>query len=317
MAFIIDPNRPQPPAAQKPAQDATPAPAAPGDIIKDTTVAQFKTDVIETSMKVPVIVDFWAPWCGPCKQLGPMLERLVRQANGLVRLVKINVDENQQLAAQMQVASIPTVYAFRNGQPVDGFQGAVPESQLRQFIDRLLGGAKPPLDQAVDEAKALLDAGNARDAAQIFEQALAEDAGNPGAASGLIRAALALGDTARAKQVVDGLSADLKAKPEIAAAISALELKEQTKGAGDLEELRAKLAQNPNDHQARFDLALALYAAGDAEAAVKELLELVRRDRKWNDEAARKQLVKIFAAAGPVSPVTVQGRRQLSSILFS
>ena len=323
MEFIIDPNRPQPPAGQnpgpgaKPAAGGAPAAGTPGDVVKDSNIAGFKADVIEPSMKVPVIVDFWAPWCGPCKQLGPVLERLVRQAGGLVRMVKINVDENQQLAAHLQVASIPTVYAFKNGQPVDAFQGALPESQLRQFIDRLLGGAKPPIGQAVDEAKAMLDAGQVEDAAQVFEQILAEDPGNPGATAGLIRALLALGDAARAKEFVDSLTNELKLKPEVAAAISALDLKEQAESAGNLDAPRAKLAQNPNDHQARFDLALALSAAGDAEAALNELLEIVRRDRKWNDEVARRQIVKIFDALGPTSPQTLQGRRQLSSILFS
>jgi putative thioredoxin len=309
MEFLLNPGRP----AGAP-QDA-PSPGA--DLIKESSTQTFMADVVEASLQVPVIVDFWAPWCGPCKQLGPILEKLVRQAAGMVRLVKINVDENQDLAAQMRVQSIPMVYAFKKGQPVDGFAGALPESQVKLFIDRLTGGAKAPIDLVLDDAKAALDSGDARRAATIYAQVLAQDSTNPAALGGLIRAATMSGDVARAKQVASGLTEKMRAAPEIAAAIAALELAEQTAGFGDTAELTTKVDDNPNNHQARFDLAMALFGRGRNEAAIEQLLELVRRDRKWNDDAARKQLVKIFDALGPTDPLTVSGRRQLSSILFS
>ena len=323
MEFLIGqgPKGPAPQAASSQAQAQTQAPAptaAGGELIKDATTATFVRDVVEASLKVPVIVDFWAPWCGPCKQLGPSLEKLVRQAGGTVRLVKVNVDENQELAAQMRVSSIPMVYAFHRGQPVDGFSGAIPESQLRAFIEKLTGGAKAPLDQALDQAHAALKAGDARGAAAAFGQILAQDPTNASAIAGIIRAAVALGDVARARQIAGGLTDALRAQVDIAAALSALELAEQAAGAaGDLARLQALLAANPADHQARFDLAAALFAQGNAEAAIDELLAIIKRARTWNDEAARKQLVKIFDALGPADPRVASGRRQLSSILFS
>ena len=294
------------------------APAAAGDLIKDATTQTFMKDVVEASHKVPVIVDFWAPWCGPCKQLGPALEKLVRQAGGAVRLVKVNVDENQELAAQMRVSSIPMVYAFHRGQPVDGFAGAIPESQLRAFIEKLTGGAKAPIDQALEQAHAALKAGDANAAAAMFGQILAQDPTDASAIGGMIRAVVQSGDTARARQIAGGLTDALRAHVEIAAALSALDLAEQSAGAaGDLARLQALLAADPADHQARFDLAAAQFAHGNAEAAIAELLAVIKRDRKWNDEAARKQLVKVFDALGPTDPLTINGRRQLSSILFS
>jgi putative thioredoxin len=310
MEFLLNANQPAGPGKD-------PAAPAAADVIKDATTKTFMKDVIEASLKVPVIVDFWAPWCGPCKQLGPILEKLVRQAAGMVRLVKINVDENQDIAAQMRVQSIPMVYAFKGGQPVDGFAGALPESQVKLFIDRLTGGAKAPLDLALDDAKAALEAGDASGAAAIYAQVLAQDSTNPAAVGGLIRAAVASGDVKRAKQVANGLSEKMRSMPEIAAGLAALELAEQTAESGDVGALMEKVAHSPNDLQARFELALALYGRGRNEAAVEQLLDLVKRDRKWNDEAARKQLVKIFEALGPTDPITVSGRRQLSSILFS
>jgi putative thioredoxin len=309
MEFLLNANRP--------AGDAKDPIAPAAAVIKDGTTTTFMKDVIEASLKVPVIVDFWAPWCGPCKQLGPILEKLVRQAAGMVRLVKINVDENQDIAAQLRVQSIPMVYAFKGGQPVDGFAGALPESQVKLFIDRLTGGAKAPLDLALDDAKAALEAGDARRAASIYAQVLAQDSTNPAALGGLIRAAVMSGDVKRAKQVAGGLSEKMRSLPEIAAGLAALDLAEQTAESGDAGMLMEKVAHNPNDHQVRLDLALALYGRGRNDAAVEQLLELVKRDRKWNDEAARKQLVKIFDALGPTDPITVSGRRQLSSILFS
>ncbi|MBM3566026.1 MAG: thioredoxin [Alphaproteobacteria bacterium] len=316
MEFIIG-QQPKTQAA-KAAGPASPGPDTAGDVIKDSNTQAFMRDVIEASQKVPVIVDFWAPWCGPCKQLGPSLEKLVRQAGGLVRLVKINVDENQELAQQMRISSIPMVYAFHRGQPVDGFAGAVPESQLRAFIERLTGGAKAPIDQALEQAHAALKVGDAEGAAALFGRILSEDPANVSAIGGMIRAAVALGEIAQAKQIAQSLTEALKRQADIAAALSALELAEQSAGAtGDVTRLKAAVAASPADHQARYDLALALFAQSDAEAAIAELLAVIKRARSWNDDAARKQLVKIFDALGPSDPLTLSGRRQLSSILFS
>ena len=291
--------------------------SAPGEVIKDSNTANFIADVIEVSAQVPVIVDFWAPWCGPCKQLTPALEKLVREAAGAVRLVKINIDENQELAGQMRIQSVPAIYAFKDGQPVDGFTGALPESQLKSFIGKLTRNAKSPVDAALEEAKAALEAGDAVNAGVLFGQVQAQDPSNEAALAGLIRCAIATGEADRAREMIDGLPADLAQKGEIAAAISAVELSEQGQESGDIEELRSKIEANGKDHQSRFDLAAALYGQGQNEAAIDELLELFRRDKKWDDEAARKQLVKIFEALGPTDPLTVSGRRQLSSLMFS
>jgi putative thioredoxin len=298
--------------------DGGPAPmAAGGDVIKDSDQQNFMADVIEASQQVPVIVDFWAPWCGPCKQLGPMLEKLVRQAGGLVKLVKINVDENQEIAAQLRVQSIPMVYAFKDGRPVDAFSGALPESQLKTFIDRLLGGAKPPLEAALDEAQALLDGGDAAGAAALFRQIQAEDPGNDAAIAGVLRATLAMGDIDTVAEIIAALPPDMLAKSEVAAAVSAFELEQQTADSGDLDELKQKVEAAPADHQARLDYAVALYGAHRNEEAIDELIEIIRRDRNWNDEAARKQLLKVFEALGPTHELTASGRRLLSSVLFS
>lgn len=301
-------------ASQKPGEQAGEAAA---DLIKDSNTASFAADVIDASAKVPVIVDFWAPWCGPCKQLTPTIEKLVRQAGGLVRLVKINIDENQDLAAQMQIQSIPAVFAFKDGRPVDGFAGAQPESQIRAFIDRLTAKAKAPLDLAVEAAQAALDAGDTATASALYGEILAQEPAHPAAVAGMIRAAMAAGDTAGAKKIIEGLPDDVASAAVVAAAVSAVELAEQGSASGNAAELRRKLAEDENDHQTRFELAVALYADGSNEDAVEELLELARRDKKWNDEAARRQLVKIFDALGPSHPLTVSGRRHLSSILFS
>jgi putative thioredoxin len=306
MALIIDSNG-----------STAAATASPGDLIKETDTNGFRVDVIEASMQVPVIVDFWAPWCGPCKQLGPMLEKLVRQAGGRVRLAKINIDENQNLAAQLRIQSVPTVYAFHQGQAVDGFVGAQPESKLRAFIDKLTSGAQAPVEEMLDVGQQALDAGDPETAASAFSSALAEDPGNPKAVAGLIRSLIALGDVAGARKQVNQLPPEIAAKPDVAAAITAVDLAEQSRETGDIAELRERAAANPEDRQARFDLALALFGNGRAEAAIDELLQLVRLDRDWNEQAARNQLVKIFDALGPTNPLTTSSRRRLSSILFS
>ncbi len=302
----------------EPSLDApTAGPASGGDLIKDVTIATFMVDVIEESKKRPVIVDFWAPWCGPCKTIGPALEKSVKNAGGLVTLAKINVDENQEIAAQMRVQSIPAVFAFKDGQPVDGFTGAVPESQIKGFIEKLLGDAKPPIEAALEQAKAALDAGDGQMASDIYRQIQAHDPENMEALGGVIRSAMAMGDLAMAREIVDSLDDAYRQKPEIASAVSALELAEMGASTGDLGKFEAALAANENDHQARFDLACALSAEGRNQDAVDHLLELISRDRAWNEEAGRVQLLKVFEALGPTDPVVADGRRRLSSVLFS
>ncbi len=294
----------------------------PADVIKDSNTARFAQDVIEASLSAPVIVDFWAPWCGPCKQLTPLLEKTVTAARGAVRLVKINIDENQDLAAQMRVQSIPTVYAFYQGRPVDAFQGALPESQIKSFIDRLTQTAgtaagASPVEQALEEAEAALEAGETGAASALFGQVLQHEAQNVRALAGTLRCLLATGDHAGARRTFDGLSEDLRKDPAFTPVAAALELAEAGAGAGEIPDLMARVAEDNDDHQARFDLAMALYAADKSEAAADELLEIIRRDRAWNDDGARKQLVKFFEAWGATNPLTLQARRRLSSLLFS
>jgi putative thioredoxin len=299
---------------------SAPAAAANGAYVKDGSIETFAADVIAASREVPVIVDFWAPWCGPCKQLGPLIEKVVNEAKGAVRLVKINIDENQEIAQQLRIQSIPTVYAFRNGQPVDGFMGAVPESQIRAFVQQLTGGAavgaSPAEDilAAADEAFASGDVGMA---AQAYAQALQEEPGEPRAVAGLARCYLKSGDVDRARKTLQLVRPDGAADEAVRAVEAEVKLREQAAQAGDTVELRAKLEANPGDHQARFDLALALDAKGDRDAALDALLEIVRRDRGWNDQAARKHLVTLFEAMGPADPRTIEARRKLSAILFS
>jgi putative thioredoxin len=298
------------------------SPKGGGDVIKDTDTRSFGADVIEESRNQPVIVDFWAPWCGPCKQLGPLLERLVRDAGGKVKLVKLNVDENQQLAQQFRIQSIPAVYAFHDAQPVDGFVGSLPESQLKQFVDRLIelagAGAPPsPVDQMLDMAREALAQDDARQAAGLFARVMQEEPANVAAVAGLARCAVILGDVAKARELLDTLPAEADADAEVQAARAAIDLAEQAAGAGDLGELEDRIAANPADHQARFDLAIGLYAGGDPAAAIEHLLEIVKRDRAWNEDAARLQLFKIFDALGPKHELTAKGRRGLSSVLFS
>ena len=299
-----------------------PARPADGDAVKDSNMATFVADVIQASMKVPVVVDFWAPWCGPCRQLGPLIEKIVRGTGGKVRLVKVNIDEpqNQPLAQQLRIQSIPAVYAFSKGQPVDGFVGALPESQIKQFVERLTGDrlAPDPLQQLLEHGKAALAENNPEAAIQAFSAALEQDPGVPAALAGLARAYLAQGELDIAREVLDQAPPELAKDSEMAAARTALTLAEEAAAAsGHLSELEAKVAADADDHQARFDLALAQVGAGQREAAVDNLLAMVRRDRTWNDAAARKQLVKLFEAFGPADPLTIDARRRLSSILFS
>jgi putative thioredoxin len=302
----------------QPGADAPAAPAA--DLIKDTDTAGFMVDVIEASQDTPVIVDFWAPGCGPCKQLTPALERLVKQYAGKVRLVKINVDENQDLAQQFRVQSIPAVYGFKAGRPVDGFMGALPESQLKQFIERLTGGGGSPLDEALAEADALAKDGQNEEALMIYQEVLAQDPVHVKALAGALRAYVALGQDDTAREVMGRLPAQIKNAPDIQGVQAALDLKAATANTGDAAEraaLEAKVAADPKDMQARLDLAMARFGAGEREKAVEDLLAMVKADRAWNEQAARKQLVKFFEAFGPADPLTVSGRRRLSAILFS
>jgi putative thioredoxin len=291
---------------------------AEGDLIKESTDASFMADVIQASRETPVIVDFWAPWCGPCKQLTPTLEEAVKAAKGAVKMVKVNIDQNQQVAAQLRVQSIPAVFAFFGGQPVDGFMGALPASEVKAFIKRLVDmGGGSGIDEALDQAEEMLESGAAADAAQVFAAVLAEDAANARALGGLARAELAAGNVEQAKQLLAGAAPEIANDPAVAAARSAVELAEQTKDTGEEAELKARLEANPDDHQARYDLALALLARKDREGAVEALLELFRRDREWNDGAAKAQLFKLFESFGPKDPLTLKGRRRLSSLIFS
>jgi putative thioredoxin len=296
---------------------AEPMPAAIP--IKDGTEATFMADVIEASREVPVIVDFWAPWCGPCKTLGPALEKAVTEAKGKVRLVKIDVDQNQTIAAQLRVQSIPAVFAFVGGQPVDAFMGAQPPAAIKAFVERLIAmsGGNAGLEEALAAAEEMLAEGAAADAAQTFAAILAEDEGNVAALAGLARAYLALGDTERAKGVLELVPKGKESDPGLAAARAQIELAEASAGAGETTELEAQLARDPDDHQARYDLAMARVAKGDGEGAIDALLELFRRDREWNDGAAKAQLFKLFDSLGPKSEAAQKGRRRLSSMIFA
>ncbi|MGE5202060.1 MAG: thioredoxin [Acidobacteriota bacterium] len=296
---------------------------APADLIKNSSTATFMADVIDASHDQPVIVDFWATWCGPCKTLGPQLEKAVREAKGAVRMVKVDVDQNQDLAQQMRIQSIPAVYAFKDGRPVDGFVGAVPESQVKQFVQRLAAaGAKgkgpSPVEQALAMAKEAMTAGDTERAGGIFAQVLQHEPDNAEAIGGLARALIARGQMDEAKELLGDVPKEIAGHAEIAAARAALELAEAgAKAKGALGELEARVKRDPKDFEARLELASARFAAGEREAAIDDLLEIVRRNRSWNDDAARKQLLKFFEAMGPTDPLTVAARKRLSSILFS
>lgn len=309
-ALFADSESSQPPAAQE-------------ALVREVTAETFMQDVIEESLSRLVLVDFWAPWCGPCKQLAPLLEKLVMAQKGAVILAKVNIDVSPEIAQQLRVQSVPTVFAFSQRQPVDGFMGAQSESQLKSWIEKLIKttGAKAPgqedYTEALSQADAFLASGDIETARALYDDIFREAPSNAEAFAGLLRCLIAVGDT-------DGAAAKLAVAPEeltqnkaLARVRLALELANEAAKAGDLASLENRLNENPNDHQVRFDLALAFYAAGNRERAVDELLDIVRRDRKWQEDAARKQLVKLFEAFGPTDPLTIDARRRLSSVLFS
>ena len=292
--------------------------AAAPSVVKDTTTQTFVKDVIEESKRQPVLVDFWAEWCGPCKQLGPVLEKVVRAAKGKVKLVKMDIDKHPTIPGQLGIQSIPAVFAFVNGQPVDGFLGALPESQVAAFIERVtkdrIGAEEQDLLKSADD---VLAKGDAAGAADLYAQVLAQDSGNIAALAGLARSYVRTGATEQAKQTLALVPEAKRNDPAVAAAHAALEVAEQAKSVGPIADLEQRVAANPLDHQARFDLALALNAKGRRQEAVDNLHEIVKRDRKWNDDGARKQLVQFFEVWGPTDEATVNGRKRLSSILFS
>lgn len=291
---------------------------AAGDLIRDGSEASFMADVIEASQQVPVIVDFWAPWCGPCKTLGPALEAAVTAARGKVRMVKIDVDQNPRISQQLRIQSIPTVYAFWQGRPVDAFQGALPASELKKFVEKLAALAGDGgLGAALEEAEAMLAEGAAVEAAEVFAAILAEMGENAAAYAGMARAQIALGQFDQAEAILNNAPPGLSGAKEVEAARAQLALARQAANAGPADALRARLAADPGDLQARFDLAQALHARGDVAGAIDELLDLFRRDREWNDGAAKAQLFTIFDALKPNDPLVTKGRRRLSSMIFA
>ena len=292
-----------------------------GDLIKDVNEDTFMADVIDASQEVPVLVDFWAPWCGPCKTMGPMLEKAVLAAKGAVRMVKVNIDDNQAIAGQLRVQSIPTVYAFHKGQPVDAFQGAVPNSEIDAFVARVIeasgGEVNGGLSDALDSAEEMLEDGAASDAAEVFSAIIEEDNQNVKAYSGLARAKLDLEDIEGAEAVLNGVPADISDSPEIEAVFAKISLARQALDVGPLSELEAVVTSDPSNSKARFEYSQALYAADNIDEAVAQLLELFRRDSDWNDGAAKAQLFTIFDALEPNDPIVLNGRRKLSSMIFA
>jgi len=296
------------------------APAADG-LIKETTTQTFVKDVIEESKRQPVLIDFWAPWCGPCKQLTPVLEKAVKAAKGKVKLVKMNIDEHPAIPGQMGIQSIPAVIAFVNGQPADGFMGAIPESQVNAFIDKITKGVpaagEPNVAEILAEAEAVLAEGDPAGAAQIYAEVLAHDSTNIAALAGLAKCYVTTGAIEQAKQTIGMVPESKRNDAAVKAVQAAIELAEQAKSVGPIDELEQKVAANPLDHQARFDLATALNGQGKRAEAADQLLQIVKRDRKWNDDGARKQLVQFFEAWGATDEATLDGRKRLSTILFS
>jgi putative thioredoxin len=294
-------------------------PLAASDLIKETTTQSFVKDVVEESKRQPVLIDFWAPWCGPCRQLTPILEKVVRAANGKAKLVKMNIDEHPAIPGQMGIQSIPAVIAFVNGQPADGFMGALPESQVTAFVNKLTAGlpGEPNIAEILKEAETLLAEGDAATAASVYAEVLSADATNIAALAGLAKCYATTGATDQAKQTLAMVPESKRGDAAVKAVQAMIDLAEQASSLGPVAELEQKVAANPLDHQARFDLATALNAAGKRAEATGQLLEIVKRDRKWNEDGARKQLVQFFDAWGATDEATVEGRKRLSTILFS
>lgn len=308
MSIILDANAPDTATSQNQASD----------LIKDSSVETFVQDVIEPSMEVPVVVDFWAPWCGPCKSLTPTIEKVTREAGGRVKLVKINIDENQELAMQLRIQSVPTVYAFKGGRPVDGFQGAQPESEVRAFYEKLAGGPiESPIEALLEQASAALAEDDFETAHALYVSVLEREQENETAIGGMIRCMVGMGEVEETRHFVDNMSDIDRMKAPIAAAISALELAETGYSSDDLDDARAKVAADPTDMQAQFDLAMACFATNKREEAVNAMITIIRTDREWNEDAGRTQLLKFFEAWGPMDPASVAGRRALSTVLFS
>ena len=298
---------------------AQPAKGGASDVIKDSSTASFATDVIQESQKTPVLVDFWAPWCGPCKQLGPILEKVVKQANGKVRLVKVNIDDNPELAQQLRVQSVPTVYAFVGGQPVTGFTGAQPESQVKALVERLAGGPLGPADTEVElsAAKEALDAGDITSAFQIYNAILQEEPGQPNATGGVARCLISSNRIDEAQKLLDEVGDEQANHVAITGAKAALQLASEAGTLGDPNALKARIDANQADYDARFELANVWFLRGQVEPAMEQLCAIVKQDREWRDDGARQQMVRFFDALGPTHPQTVKGRRMLSSVLFS
>ena len=308
MSIILDANAPDTATSQNQASD----------LIKDSSVETFVQDVIEPSMEVPVVVDFWAPWCGPCKSLTPTIEKVTREAGGRVKLVKINIDENQELAMQLRIQSVPTVYAFKGGRPVDGFQGAQPESEVRAFYEKLAGGPiESPIEALLEQASAALAEDDFETAHALYVSVLEREQENEIAIGGMIRCMVGMGEVEETRHFVDNMSDIDRMKAPIAAAISALELAETGYSSDDLDDARAKVAADPTDMQAQFDLGMACFATNKREEAVNAMITIIRTDREWNEDAGRTQLLKFFEAWGPMDPASVAGRRALSTVLFS